>query len=116
MEEFTLTVGDGRKLRGEGNSRHLTPVRSSDHMVMSAVTDSPKKPKPKSSKEKKPQGKSQNERLKVVVRRLPPNLPEDIFWQSVSEWVSDETASWKSFHVGKVKKRYGFRLWKGIWV
>lgn len=72
---------------------------------MSAVTDSPKKPKSKSFKDKKPQGKSQNERLKIVIRRLPPNLPEEIFWQSVSEWVSDETVSWKSFHPGKVRKR-----------
>ena len=72
---------------------------------MSAVTDSPKKPKPRPFKEKKSQGKSQNERLKIVVRRLPPNLPEEIFWQSVSEWVSDQTVSWKSFHPGKVRKR-----------
>ena len=27
--------------------------------------------------------KSQTERLKTVVRRLPTNLPEDVFWQSV---------------------------------
>jgi len=69
------------------------------------AADSPKKPKSKSSKEKKPQGKSQNERLKIVVRRLPPHLPEEVFWQSVSEWVSEETVFWKSFHAGKVKKR-----------
>lgn len=75
---------------------------------MSAVTDSPKKSKPKPFKEKKSLGKSQNERLKIVVRRLPPNLPEEIFWQSVSEWVSDETVSWKSFHAGKVRKRWAF--------
>ena len=72
---------------------------------MSAATDSPKKSRPKPSKEKKSQGKSQNERLKVVVRRLPPNLPEEIFWQSVAEWVSDETVLWKTFHAGKVKRR-----------
>jgi len=83
---------------------------------MSAVTDSPKKPKPKSSKEKKSQTKSQNERLKIVVRRLPPTLPEEIFWQSVSEWVSDETVFWKSFHVGKVKKRWAFTLGRGYFM
>jgi regulator of nonsense transcripts 3 len=72
---------------------------------MSAATDSPKKSKPKPSKEKKAQGKSQNERLKIIVRRLPPHLPEEIFWQAVSEWVSEETVFWKSFHAGKVRKR-----------
>ena len=73
--------------------------------AMSAVTDSPKKSKFKSAKEKKPQGKSQNERLKVVVRKLPPHLPEEIFWQTVSGWVSEETVFWKSFNAGKVRKR-----------
>lgn len=46
------------------------------------------------------------ERLKTVVRRLPPNLPEDVFWQSVQQWVTDETATWKVFYPGKLKKRY----------
>jgi len=100
-----------KKFEGRGKIADLlsrTGAGSITRTVMSAVTDSPKKSKPKSSKEKKPQGKSQNERLKIVVRRLPPNLPEDIFWQSVSEWVSDATVSWKSFHAGKVKKRWVF--------
>ncbi|KAJ7132920.1 Smg-4/UPF3 family-domain-containing protein, partial [Mycena filopes] len=45
------------------------------------------------------------ERLKTVVRRLPPNLPEDIFWQSVQSWVSDETVAWKIYYPGKLRKR-----------
>ncbi|CCM05615.1 uncharacterized protein FIBRA_07844 [Fibroporia radiculosa] len=49
--------------------------------------------------------KQQTERLKTVVRRLPPNLPEDIFWQSVQQWVTAETATWKSYHQGKFRKR-----------
>lgn len=28
-------------------------------------------------------------RSKVVVRRLPPNLPEEVFWRAVSPWVRD---------------------------
>ncbi|KAI5121911.1 hypothetical protein M0805_000240 [Coniferiporia weirii] len=46
------------------------------------------------------------DKLKTVVRRLPPNLPEDVFWQSVQPWVSDETVSWKFFYQGKIRKRY----------
>lgn len=46
------------------------------------------------------------ERLKTVVRRLPPNLPEDVFWQSVQPWVTDETITWKVFYPGKLKKKY----------
>jgi regulator of nonsense transcripts 3 len=49
-----------------------------------------------------------HERLKTVVRRLPPNLPEDIFWQSVQNWVSEETATWKVYHQGKLRKKYTF--------
>ncbi|PWN28341.1 hypothetical protein BDZ90DRAFT_231327 [Jaminaea rosea] len=30
------------------------------------------------------------QRLKVVVRRLPPNLPEDIFWKSVEPWTGKQ--------------------------
>lgn len=99
--------GRGKLRSGEKRVKKadLPQAGSITRTVMSAVTDSPKKSRPKPSKEKKPQGKSQNERLKVVVRRLPPNLPEEIFWQSVAEWVSDETVSWKSFHAGKVKRR-----------
>jgi regulator of nonsense transcripts 3 len=73
---------------------------------MSTTADSPKKSKSKPPKEKKTQPKS-NDRLKIVVRRLPPNLPEEIFWQSVQEWVTDDTVSWKFFYGGKLKKKWG---------
>ncbi|KAH8097121.1 Smg-4/UPF3 family-domain-containing protein [Cristinia sonorae] len=49
--------------------------------------------------------KSQLDRLKTVVRRLPPNLPEEIFWQSVHPWVTEETVSWKVYYPGKFRKR-----------
>ncbi|KAG1819049.1 Smg-4/UPF3 family-domain-containing protein [Suillus subaureus] len=45
------------------------------------------------------------ERLKTVVRRLPPNLPEEIFWQSVQTWVTDDSVTWKVYHAGKLRKR-----------
>ncbi|KAK0205466.1 Smg-4/UPF3 family-domain-containing protein [Desarmillaria ectypa] len=59
-------------------------------------------------KEKKEKAVSQavpTERLKTVVRRLPPNLPEEIFWQSVQTWVTDETVIWKTYCPGKFRKR-----------
>ena len=45
------------------------------------------------------------ERLKAVVRRLPPNLPENVFWQSVQSWVTDDTVTWKIYCPGKFRKR-----------
>ena len=50
--------------------------------------------------------KTQVERLKTVVRRLPPNLPEDVFWKSVEQWVTEDTVTWKEYYQGKFRKRY----------
>lgn len=78
--------------------------------MSSATTEATKKSqsRPKANKEKR-QGQSKGgggtERLKTVVRRLPPNLPEHIFWQSVQGWVTDDTVLWKEFYPGKVKKK-----------
>ncbi|KAI5474203.1 hypothetical protein MNV49_003968 [Pseudohyphozyma bogoriensis] len=33
------------------------------------------------------------QRLKIVVRRLPPDLPEPLFWRSVAPWVARETTT-----------------------
>lgn len=72
----------------------------------------PKAPptKPKKDRERERERKEKlppvSERLKTVVRRLPPNLPEDVFWQSVDAWVSEETVTWKTFYPGKSRKRY----------
>ncbi|KAI0301340.1 Smg-4/UPF3 family-domain-containing protein [Russula brevipes] len=78
--------------------------------MSSATTEATRKSqsRSKANKEKR-QGQSKGgggtERLKTVVRRLPPNLPEHIFWQSVQAWVTDDTALWKEFYPGKVKKK-----------
>ena len=73
-----------------------------------STKSSPSKNKSKEKEREKKRGsqKSQTERLKIVVRRLPPNLPDEIFWQSVASWVTDETVSWKVYYRGKFRKRY----------
>ncbi|KAG5219494.1 Smg-4/UPF3 family-domain-containing protein [Salix suchowensis] len=45
------------------------------------------------------------DRLKTIVRRLPPNLPEGVFWQSVQAWVTEDTVTWKVYYLGKASKR-----------
>ena len=80
---------------------------------MSTVTESSKlssSPNPKAKakdKEKRQKGESkpQTERLKTVVRRLPPNLPENIFWQSVQQWVTEDTVQWRAYYRGKFRTR-----------
>ncbi|BGP13730.1 hypothetical protein JCM10213v2_001668 [Rhodosporidiobolus nylandii] len=56
-----------------------------------------------------------NQRLKVVVRRLPPDLPAEVFWRSAAPWVSRadaeegsglegvEAAAWSEYKPGKVR-------------
>jgi regulator of nonsense transcripts 3 len=77
---------------------------------MSSVTIEPaKKSQTRSKAKEKRQGPTKaangTDRLKTVVRRLPPNLPEQVFWQSVQTWVTDDTVLWKEFCPGKVKKK-----------
>lgn len=76
---------------------------------MSSVTIEPAKKQSRSKAKEKRQGQptkaSGTERLKTVVRRLPPNLPEPIFWQSVQTWVTDDSVIFKEYWPGKVKKK-----------
>ncbi|KAK4683780.1 regulator of nonsense transcripts 3, partial [Tremellales sp. Uapishka_1] len=46
-------------------------------------------------------------RTKLVIRRLPPTLPAEIFWKSVSAWVTDETCLWKQYIKGRAGDAYG---------
>ncbi|KAL5478385.1 hypothetical protein ACEPAI_2569 [Sanghuangporus weigelae] len=75
---------------------------------MAASAEPSGKQKNKSRLEKKPQATQSpaHDKLKTIVRRLPPNLPEDAFWQSVQPWVTDETASWRAFYPGKIRKKH----------
>ena len=68
------------------------------------------KDKERDKERKNSQPEPNNERLKTVVRRLPPNLPEGIFWQSVQSWVTEDTAVWKTYYPGKLRKRYDWPL------
>ena len=40
-------------------------------------------------------------RSKLVIRRLPPALPEAIFWTAVEQWVNDQTCLWRRYVKGK---------------
>ncbi|EUC62084.1 Smg-4/UPF3 family protein [Rhizoctonia solani AG-3 Rhs1AP] len=73
-------------------------------MSSAAKPEPPSKSKTKSSRTKQ-SASGNTPRLKVVVRRLPPNLPETIFWQSVAQWVTDESSSWKLYVPGKLRTK-----------
>ncbi|KAL1660096.1 Smg-4/UPF3 family-domain-containing protein [Schizophyllum commune] len=59
----------------------------------------------KKERAKAAQAAAEKQKLKIVVRRLPPNLPEAIFWESVQAWVSEETVSWRTYWPGKIRSR-----------
>lgn len=60
--------------------------------------------KPKKLKSKRGYGKNVT-KTKVVVRRLPPLIPESLFFESVKQWVNEETCTWSRFHQGRISKR-----------
>lgn len=37
---------------------------------------------------------------KLVIRRLPPTLPEEVFWKAVSPWITQDTCLWKRYIKG----------------
>jgi regulator of nonsense transcripts 3 len=45
-------------------------------------------------------------RNKLVIRRLPPTLPEDIFWKSLDPWISDGKCQWKRYIQGRTGVGY----------
>ncbi|CAE6521032.1 unnamed protein product [Rhizoctonia solani] len=73
---------------------------------MSSTTKAEPINKPKSKSSRTKQSSTGNvPKLKVVIRRLPPNLPEHVFWQSVAQWVTDESSSWKLYVPGKLRTK-----------
>jgi hypothetical protein len=67
----------------------------------------------------KPKASQSNQRLKAVVRRLPPDLPPAVFWKTVEPWIHREntadkqdtteskenTVAWSDYKQGVVRKR-----------
>jgi regulator of nonsense transcripts 3 len=76
--------------------------------MSTATASTLSKAKAEKEREKKLSQSQEDERLKAVVRRLPPNLPEDVFWQSVQSWVTEETTTWKAYSPGKFRKKCDF--------
>ena len=84
----------------------LIPFLTIVGAIGSSATMSETKQRKQKHKEPKLQpAPSGAERLKTVVRRLPPNLPEAVFWQSVEAWVTEDTVSWKSYFPGKFRTK-----------
>jgi len=60
--------------------------------------NSPKDKTKKPSHSRKTESKK--EKTKVIVRRLPPNLPEPIFYESIKDWTGN--INWSCYFPGKL--------------
>jgi regulator of nonsense transcripts 3 len=80
-----------------------TPLSAQDKEKQKALE---KKKKRRDRRKKKAKRVKKDEpKTKVVVRRLPPNLPEHIFMTAVQQWTSDEMVDFKTFIPGKLSSR-----------
>ncbi|KAI8334883.1 Smg-4/UPF3 family-domain-containing protein [Blakeslea trispora] len=83
---------------------------SSTKVPQKSTPDATSSPKPKPEKKKKTKKKPKRRtrklapKTKVVVRRLPPNLPEDIFMNSVKPWTAEDILNYSLYVPGKLSK------------
>ena len=62
--------------------------------------------KQKNASDRLSQPQNANVKLKVVVRGLPPNLPETRFNEVTAEWINQSTVEWYYYVGGKLHERY----------
>jgi regulator of nonsense transcripts 3 len=87
----------------ESTTMSDTPAEIKDDNSIIAA-EQPKKKKEK-KKPRKRGSKKALPKTKVVVRRLPPNIPPEIFNKSVQQWINDTTVDWQLFVPGKLSSR-----------
>ncbi|KAJ9476919.1 Smg4_UPF3 domain-containing protein [Pseudozyma hubeiensis] len=76
---------------GAQPSKPTNTTSTSDNLAKQPKKQ-PKKDAPK-AQTPRPGQASSSFKSKVVIRRLPPNLPEEIFWKAVSPWIRDANDS-----------------------
>ncbi|KAI7866105.1 Smg-4/UPF3 family-domain-containing protein [Mucor mucedo] len=75
--------------------------------VVTKVVDgktSTEKPKKRTKKRSKRHARKPTLKTKVIVRRLPPNLPEEIFFNSVKPWINQDNVDYSLYVPGKLSK------------
>ncbi|KAI8974302.1 Smg-4/UPF3 family-domain-containing protein [Pilobolus umbonatus] len=77
---------------------------SSDTPKVDTKPEKSKRKKRDRPKKKKRYSRKSKLKTKVVVRRLPPNLPEQVFMNSVKPWVTEESVDYSLFVPGKLSK------------
>ncbi|OBZ84786.1 Regulator of nonsense transcripts UPF3 [Choanephora cucurbitarum] len=82
--------------------------KTSQKVTSDVTTASSAKPKVEKKKKTKKKSKRRTRKpvpkTKVVVRRLPPNLPQDIFMNSVKPWTAEDIVTYSLYVPGKLSK------------
>src|SRR5271170_4323484 len=88
--------------RGRPKTTSATPSTSS------TTTVATEKPKKDTGPRQHQKPGNPNVKLKVVVRGLPPNLPESVFKETTKEWINETSVDWYYYVGGKLYERYPF--------
>ncbi|CDH57309.1 wd repeat-containing protein [Lichtheimia corymbifera JMRC:FSU:9682] len=83
-----------------------TPNDKQKDLDKAAAAKAKKKKKDKAKKKAKRQRKNAL-KTKIVVRRLPANLPEEVFMTAVKRWTGDDVVDYKFYVPGKVTQSKG---------
>ncbi|KAI7887371.1 hypothetical protein K492DRAFT_232843 [Lichtheimia hyalospora FSU 10163] len=83
-----------------------TPNDKQKDLDKAAAAKAKKKKKDKAKKKAKRQRKNAL-KTKIVVRRLPANLPEEVFMNAVKRWTGDDVVDYKFYVPGKVTQSKG---------
>ena len=89
------------RVAGRGKSKATTPSASSSPSEISAD-----KSKKEGNARNTQDPQNANVKLKVVVRGLPPNLPESVFQETTKVWINENTVDWYYYVGGKLHERY----------
>lgn len=82
-----------------------TPIDSPNVGSKPAEGKTGDKARKRTKKKSKRHARKPTLKTKVIVRRLPPNLPEEIFFNSVKPWISEDNVDYSLYVPGKLSKR-----------
>jgi regulator of nonsense transcripts 3 len=88
-----------------GRARPKTTSTTSSAATATISTGSIDKPKKETNPRQPHNPQNAAVKLKVVVRGLPPNLPEAVFKETTKEWINETAVDWSYYVPGKLHER-----------
>ena len=88
-----------------GRARPKTTSTTSAAATATTSAGSIDKPKKETNPRQPHNPQNAAVKLKVVVRGLPPNLPEAVFKETTKEWINETAVDWYYYVPGKLHER-----------